>query len=777
MKLIFKIAKTELRNLFYSPVAWFLAIAFLVQCAVYYTNIVGILAKGQDWYLTNDPSFKEYPMSLTQTILIGGGMGFFTVLMKNLYLFIPLLTMGMISKEMNSGTVKLLYSSPVKVRQIVLGKYLSILLYNFLLVLIMSIFIIDGLLSIKSPDYGLVFGPAIGFFLLIGAYTAIGMFMSSLTIYQIVSALATFLTFYVLSAIGKLWQEYDLVRDLTYFLSIRGRTEKMVRGLITTSDVMYYLLIIFMFVSFTMFRLKGTRESKPWFVKASRYFAVFATVLIIGYATSRPGFIGYWDATALQTNTIHEKTQKIIQQLGDEPVEVTLYTNLLGNSIHRTVPKLRNDYVWGLWEKYIRFKPDLQLKYVYYYDIEDGDSTLYKQYPGKNMQRLAEIIADANNVNVSRFITPADIRKMIDLKPEGYGTVMQVKYKGRSAFLRTFQDNDFWPDEMNVAAVLKRLAEGSAPKAWFITGDLERSIIKTGEREYAAHTSMKTVRSALVNLGIDCDTISLDKNDTTPDIDLLVLADPKVKLSDRTTEKIRQYVNKGGNMMIIGEPGKQQIVNPVLQPLGAQLMNGTLIEITKNEMPHMVWPGLTLAATELAIEDGYLRASNGMLRSGDRIPRALNAGASGIATVDSGFTVKQLLVTNNRNTWAKVGKLVTDSADPVFVAAEGDYKLDSFSTAISLSRQVGNKEQRMIVLGDGDFLSGLRQSGGNLGLAYYSWLVDGKYPVYTPRDSPKDVLMKISVARANVEKLVFIWVLPGLLLVLAIILLIRRKRQ
>ncbi len=80
--------------------------------------------------------------------------------------------------------------------------------------------------------------------------------MSSLTIYQIVSALATFLTFYVLSEIGKLWQQYDLVRDLTWFFSIRGRTEKMIRGLITTRDVMYYLLIIFMFVSFTMLRIK-----------------------------------------------------------------------------------------------------------------------------------------------------------------------------------------------------------------------------------------------------------------------------------------------------------------------------------------------------------------------------------------------------------------------------------------------------------------------------------------------------------------------------------------
>lgn len=778
MKLIFKIAKTELRNLFYSPVAWFLAIAFLVQCAIYYTGIVGTLAKGQDWYLTNDPTFKEYPMSLTQTVFIGSFIGFFTVLMKNLYLFIPLLTMGMISKEMNSGTVKLLYSSPVKVRQIVLGKYLSILLYNIFLMLIMSVFVIDGLLSIKSPEVEVVIGPAIGFFLLIGAYTAIGMFMSSLTIYQIVSALATFLTFYVLSEIGKLWQQYDLVRDLTWFFSIRGRTEKMIRGLITTRDVMYYLLIIFMFVSFTMLRIKGARESKPWFVKATRYLSVFAAVLIIGYATSRPGFIGYWDTTLLQTNTIHEKTQKIIEQLGDEPVEVTLYSNLLGDAIHRAAPKFRNEYVWDLWEKYIRFKPNIDLKYVYYYDIEDGDSTLYKRYPGKNIQQLATMIADIYDLNPSRFIPPGEIRKMIDLKPEGYGVVMHVKYKDRSAFLRTFPDTKFWPDESNVGAVFKRLAEGSNPKALFVTGDLERSIYKLGEREYAPHTSLKTMRSALVNHSVDCDTISLDKNDIAPDVDLLVLADPKVKLSDVARAKIRQFADKGGNMLIIGEPGKQEVVNPVLQPFGVQLMNGTLVEITDNEMPHMVYPGVTIAGTELAIEDQMLRKYNRMLKAGLGIPRVLNEGVSGIATSDSGFIVKHLLVTKNRNAWAKVGKLVTDSADPVFVREEGDYKLDSFSTAVSLSRQVGKKEQRIIVCSDADFLSAIRLSGGNLGVAYYSWLIYNRYPIYTPPiGTPKDVLMTISVARAKIEKIVFIWVLPGLLLLLATILLIRRKRQ
>ncbi len=99
-------------------------------------------------------------------------------------------------------------------------------------------------------------------------YTAIGLFMSSLTTYQIVSAIGTFILVFVLDRIGGLWQQYDFIRDLTYFLSMSGRTNKMLAGLITTNDVVYFVLVVTMFLSFTYFKLAGTREIKPWFVKS-----------------------------------------------------------------------------------------------------------------------------------------------------------------------------------------------------------------------------------------------------------------------------------------------------------------------------------------------------------------------------------------------------------------------------------------------------------------------------------------------------------------------------
>ncbi len=198
MRLILKIARTELRNLFFSPVAWFLTIIFLVICAIFYTNFIAALANWQDSLLRTTPSFKEFPMGITKAAFMGmDGNGFIGNIFSNLYLFIPLLTMGLINREFNNGTVKLLYSSPVQLNQIVWGKYLAVMAYNMLLLTIMLLIMIVGAFSIRNIDTGHLATGLITFYLMVCSYTAIGMFMSSITNYQIVSAIATFILLFL----------------------------------------------------------------------------------------------------------------------------------------------------------------------------------------------------------------------------------------------------------------------------------------------------------------------------------------------------------------------------------------------------------------------------------------------------------------------------------------------------------------------------------------------------------------------------------------------------
>ena len=93
--------------------------------------------------------------------------------------------MGLMSRELSSGSIKLLYSSPVTNKQIVLGKYLAMMLYGLLLMAILSIFVIYSAFAIKSFDFICVLAGLLGLYLLTCAYSAIGLFMSSLTSYQV----------------------------------------------------------------------------------------------------------------------------------------------------------------------------------------------------------------------------------------------------------------------------------------------------------------------------------------------------------------------------------------------------------------------------------------------------------------------------------------------------------------------------------------------------------------------------------------------------------------
>ena len=776
MNMIFKIARTELRNLFYSPVAWFLTIAFMVQCGIYYTYPLYPLAKWQEVLMENTPKFKDLGLALTTSLFLAPD-GIFMNVLQNLFLFVPLLTMGLISREVNNGTIKLLYSSPLKIREIVLGKYLAIMIYNLLLVGIVGIFMVTGLFNIQHADYGLLLSAALGFYLLVCAYTAIGLFMSSLTTYQIVSAIGSFIIVFALSRIGNLWQKYDLVRDLTYFLSISGRTTKMLRGLITTKDLVYFILIVGMFVSFTLIKLRAGRESKPWYIRTGRYLLVLGAVLLLGYFSSRPGYIGYWDTTANNANTLHVNTQNIIKEMKGEPLEITLYCNLFGGGVARGLPENRNDYLWNLWEPYIRFKPDIKFNYVYYYDVRDGDSTLSVTWGHKSYKEIAERMCEGYEIKPSLFKPGAEVRKQIDLSPENYRLVMQLKYKGRTTFLRTFDDPTFWPEELQVAAAFKRLLQDSMPKAVFLTGNLERDINKNGEREFKYHTTAKDNRYSLVNIGFDVDTLLPETQSIPAGAAAVVLADPKTTLSPVTTGKLQTYINNGGNMFILGEPGKQQVLNPLLAQFGVRMMDGTLIELSKDEMPHMVKPFITLEGTDLSQEQILSLLKTAIREKTDSFAM-LMPGVTGIEYTNGGaYTIKPLFQTGTDKAWLKAGAVVTDSVAPAFSPAEGDTKIPHYTTAVSITRKLAQKEQRIIVTSDADFMSNMRQGGGFIGRSMYSWLDYGKFPIYTPRPQPMDTKLLIGTTAAGILRILYVWVMPGLVLLLGTVLLIRRKRK
>lgn len=180
LKIIMRIARTDLAILFYSPIAWFILIVFSFLTTASFTSLMENIVT--DYDLSGG---KEVSLS---GICFLGSYGFLSSVVSNIYIYIPLLTMGLISRETASGSIKLAYSSPVTSGQIVLGKYLAAIGFGCCLMLVPIASAIYGSLVIPSFDWAPVLVALLGLYLLICAYCAIGLFMSSLTTYQVVAA-------------------------------------------------------------------------------------------------------------------------------------------------------------------------------------------------------------------------------------------------------------------------------------------------------------------------------------------------------------------------------------------------------------------------------------------------------------------------------------------------------------------------------------------------------------------------------------------------------------
>ncbi len=166
-------------------------------------------------------------------------------------LFSALLTMRLISEERKLGTWELLLTAPVREYEIVLGKFFSCLLV-LAGMLILTLYFPLLLLIFGDPDTGPILTSYLGLFLLGSASVAIGIFASSLTPNQIVSAVVAggiLFGLWFLGMVGSLIPE-PLGEILSYF-SLSEHFPGFVRGVVDTRDLVYYLSVtaVFLFLS------------------------------------------------------------------------------------------------------------------------------------------------------------------------------------------------------------------------------------------------------------------------------------------------------------------------------------------------------------------------------------------------------------------------------------------------------------------------------------------------------------------------------------------------
>lgn len=766
MKTTWKIAKAELYNLFCSPIAWLILIIFAFQAGLTFSDLID----DQLRYL----ALGYRPYNLTSRLLLGFG-GVFAAMQDNLYLYIPLLTMGLMSKEYRSGSIKLLYSSPVTNTQIILGKYLSMLVYALLLIAVLLLFLVFCALTVEHFDYPFAFTGLLGILLLTCAYAAIGLFMSTLTAYQVVAAVGTLTLLALLNYIGNVGQDIAFVRDITYWLSLSGRSDSLIEGMICSQDVLYFFIVIVLFLVLSILKLKFARTSVKPAVKWMQYTLTVCVALLVGYTTTRPKLMGYYDATATKANTLTPESQEVMKQLTGG-LTITTYVNLLDENYGKGMPS-RLNYDREQFEKYIRFKPELEMNYVYYYDRVNNPS-IYAQFPGLDEEGIARRMCDIMDLDFDMFLSPEEIHRIIDLTPEGNRFVRVLEREnGARSFLRVYDDNQRDPRESEITAALKRLVV-KAPKVGFVAGHGERSIDKAGERDYAAFARNLTFRYSLINQGFDAVGLNLaDSTGIPADIDIVVIAEARTPFTDGELARLHDYVERGGNLIIAGEPRRQEVMNPLVEPFGVRFLPGIVVHPTAEYAADLLAQELTPEAA--ALNDVYA----GLRRNDYRI---IMPGAVGLAWADTtAFHVTPMLTTPAQGSWMELQ--TTDFVDDkaVLDTLTGEREA-AVPTMLRLTRQVGDKEQRILILGDADCMSNgeltterYALNGSNFSLITESFrdLSYNVFPINTDRPRPADDAMSIGQGALIWVRILFMGLVPAALIVCYTLTWWRRRKK
>jgi ABC-2 type transport system permease protein len=170
---------------------------------------------------------------------------FFAVSYWALFLFIPALTMKLIAEERSSGTLELILTKPVSDSQMILGKFLAVLLLVIIsLALTLPYYITVA--SIGPIDHGATIMGYIGLILMSAAYISIGIFASSVTNNQIISfLLALFIGIFFHLIFGIVSSYFPgLIGNTLNYLSISTHYESIIRGVVDSKDLIYFLTII-----------------------------------------------------------------------------------------------------------------------------------------------------------------------------------------------------------------------------------------------------------------------------------------------------------------------------------------------------------------------------------------------------------------------------------------------------------------------------------------------------------------------------------------------------
>lgn len=178
-------------------------------------------------------------------------------------IMIPLLTMRLLSEEKSNKTDQLLYTAPISITAVILGKLFAAVAVFGITLLIMLVFPV--ILEIYSDvEWGVVVTNYVGFFLLGTAFISMGLFISSLTENQFVSGIITIAVILVMFVAGAYAGNVSnkFLSALISIFAVPSRFDNFFIGIINIADVVYFISVIAIFALAAIYKAEKVRFSK-----------------------------------------------------------------------------------------------------------------------------------------------------------------------------------------------------------------------------------------------------------------------------------------------------------------------------------------------------------------------------------------------------------------------------------------------------------------------------------------------------------------------------------
>ncbi len=216
----------------------------------FFTNPIGYVVLAV-MYCVSGYFFFYYNLSVNSADMTNVFVQLFTVIVMAL----PFLTMRLFSEEKRQKSDQALFTAPVGLTSIVLGKFLATLLLFLIGLSITLVFGVVLAFGKAVPDWTMIIGNYLGLALVGGFIITVGVFVSALTESQVIAAVATLalsLALLLVDLVNVLFVNFKWIAKATEFMSITSRYADFALGLIYYDNVFFFLSLQALFLFLTV---------------------------------------------------------------------------------------------------------------------------------------------------------------------------------------------------------------------------------------------------------------------------------------------------------------------------------------------------------------------------------------------------------------------------------------------------------------------------------------------------------------------------------------------